>query len=134
MWKIKTPLKVTMKHRVPTRDNLSKKGWSREVCCVLCMEEHETVDHLFFASCCFSRALLECFLPNKQFLHIYTCSSTGALRNASNVKWALLGRRELPTIVTLWCALWLERNKKNFDNRKLTLRQLSVDLRSTRNL
>lgn len=67
---------------------------------MLCMEEPETVDHLFLR-CCFSHALLDCLLLNKRALS--ACTSVGELWKVSNGKWGVVGRKELTIIVsTLW--------------------------------
>lgn len=133
LWTIRTPLKVKiftwllLKNKVITSENLLKKGWSGEDRYVYCLEESETVDHLF-AGCACVTALLERLLPNKRFF-----------RNSASVKgiWDVNGRiegaqggRELATIAATWWIVWLERNRRIFVKTKRQLGYLLVEIRS----
>ncbi len=133
LWKIRIPLKVkifvwlVLRGKVRTKDNLLKRGWTGDSSCVLCLDEDETVDHLFLG-CRFTRSILQGFLLNLSAL----CRSTTAasLWNASCLRSGSTRDRELLGIAAVWWAVWLERNRRIFDNRKKTAGCLSGDARS----
>nr|CAD1842587.1 unnamed protein product [Ananas comosus var. bracteatus] len=133
LWKTKTPLKVkifgwlVLLRKVLTKDNLSKRGWSGEVTCALCLDEPESIDHLFL-NCYMTHELLGCLLPNKRSLR--TCKSIGDLWKECSSKWGAMGRREAGILHAAWWAIWLERNRRILENNKLTARQVLADTRS----
>nr|CAD1822879.1 unnamed protein product [Ananas comosus var. bracteatus] len=133
LWKNKLPLKVkifgwlVLLKKVLTRDNLAKRGWSGVDTCSLCLDEAETIEHLFM-NCYVTRALLGCLLPNKGFLR--ACMSIDSLWNMCCGKRGVVGRKESAKVAAVWWVIWLERNRRTFDNKKLSIRQLLADIRS----
>nr|CAD1840453.1 unnamed protein product [Ananas comosus var. bracteatus] len=114
--------------KVLTKDNLAKRGWLGVAACTLCLDEAETVDHLFL-TCDVTRALLGCLLPNKAFLR--ACLSIDSLWNECRGKRGAVGRKESVILLATWRAIWLERNRRIFDDTKRTVRQVLTDLRVT---
>lgn len=63
IWKLRIPFKVkvfcwlVLKKKIPTIDNLLKRGWIGNTICVLCGSKFETFDHLF-TRCVFLRFLM----------------------------------------------------------------------------
>lgn len=110
---------------------LRKRGWSGEEGCILCMEEAETVDHLF-VGCETTSFLMECLLRNER--QLVNCHSVDWLWEESRIKGGALGRWELVTVTTSWWVIWLEQNRRIFKNEKCTSGQLLVGIRSLRNL
>ncbi len=119
-WKIRILLKVkifvwlVLRRHVSTKDSLLKRGWTGVSSCVLCQDEDETVDHLFLG-CRVTRSILQGSLLNLSAL----CRSTTAasLWNASCLRSGPTRDRELLGIAAIWWAVWLERNRRIFDNR-----------------
>nr|CAD1841608.1 unnamed protein product [Ananas comosus var. bracteatus] len=71
IWRLRIPLKVkvfcwlVLRKRLPTIDNLLKRGWTGNTSCVLCGSELETLDHLF-TQCALVRFLMAMSLEDVQ--------------------------------------------------------------------
>lgn len=75
-----------------------KREWSGMTTCSLCLEESETVDHLFL-NCYVASVLLGCFLPNKSFLR--ACALVDSLWNEFSGKWGAAGRKKSAILVAI---------------------------------
>lgn len=114
---------------VLTVDNLLKKGWSGDENCVLCLDEKETVDHLFF-DCPNTTAMLKGLLPNKLFLN--NRSSSIAIWKVCSLKTGAQGGKELAAIATTRWVICLERNRRIFQKSKRVLGCLLMEIRALR--
>jgi hypothetical protein len=108
IWKLKLPLKI----KILTNDNLIKRNWRGWKRCVFCTQE-ETVQHLFF-ECHFAKFICTAvhIIFNIQnpasVLHLFTdWASIGGVRNR---KLCLTG-----AAAVIW-AIWTSRNDLVFDN------------------
>ncbi len=137
LWKIHVPLKVkifiwtVLKRKVLTKDRLIRRGWVGDDWCALCLDEPETMDHLF-TGCPVGKAVLSSLLPNKLFLS--TCFSTLRLWESSRQKGGDAKGRELATSAIAWWSIWLARNKRIFENKRTTTGNLLAEIRSLRAL
>ncbi len=127
IWKIKAPLKVkifvwiTLRGRILTVDKLLLRGWIGEDWCVFCTGITETIDHLL-VECEGVRALLGVLLVNKIPLRV--CDSARELWEHCSLAGGPVGRRETTTIAATWWTIWLECNRRVFEDRRCSLRQL----------
>ncbi len=120
LWRIRFPLKVkifawlVLRGRVSTLDRLRKRGWTGASSCVFCQVEDETVDHLFLG-CCVTRSIFLGSFPDL----LSHCRSTtvASLWSAFCLRRGPTRDRELLEIAAVWWAVWLERNRRIFDNR-----------------
>lgn len=120
---------LVLRRKVPTLDNLLKRGWSGEESCVFCLNEVETIDH-FFMGCDGIKALLVGLLPNKSAVR--NCFSATFLWDSSKRKGGTLGEKELATIATTCWVVWLERNRRIFQDSKCSLGVLVFEIRALR--
>ncbi len=88
--------------------------------CNFCLNKCEWVEHLFMG-CVGIKTILLSFLPNKRLITL--CSSAYKLWKTFSSKYGAARGADLGTIAVIWWAMWLERNKKIFDQKK---RQNSV--------
>ncbi len=132
LWKLKLPLKVkivvwlVLRRRVLTADLLLKKGWSGAGRCVLCLGPIETADH-FFVGCVFFSSLLASLIPNITTLG--SPSGVQSLWESSARKSETLQTRELSSVATIWWSVWLERNRRCFEDKKRGLWSILDDIR-----
>ncbi len=81
-------------------------------------------------ACAFTSSLLVSLLLN--IVGVRACPGVHLLWEASEQKKGSLGRRELATIVATWWSVWLERNRRCFDDKKWELGLLRVEIRELR--
>lgn len=118
-WKIKSSLKVkifvwlVLNKMVLTFFDLLKRGWHGDEICVLCMDEKETVDHLF-SGCAYTTTLLKDLLPNKLLFN--NRPHMTEIWRTSCAKKGAQGDKELMITAATWWVLWLERNKRIFQD------------------
>ncbi len=135
LWAVKNSLKVkifiwlVLKRRVLTMDILLKRGWSGTDIYVFCSCTAETADHLFVA-CEVSSSLLESLFPNK--ILVCNCRPVEKLWESSKRKQGALRRKELATIAASWWTIWLEQNRRHFENKRHCPRLLLANIRSLR--
>ncbi len=138
LWGTKAPLKVkifiwtALKDRILTKDNLSVRGWTGDVItCVFCGVAIETVNHLL-AECTAIKALLGAQLLFKR--HLCNSSTVLNLWKFCCSPGGSLGRRERSIIFASWWSIWLERNRRIFENNSSTVKQLLGSTRTLRHL
>ncbi len=137
LWQVRTPLKVKifewllLRSRLPTKENLLRRGWSGDAGCVLYGNDMETADYLFL-TCPTTRSLLLDVTLFKRAL----CSflSARGLWDETSRKGGSLRRRELETLITMWWVIWKERNCRTFESKSCSSRQLLSAFRSYRSL
>ncbi len=135
LWGSKAPLKVkifvwtALKGRILTKDKLAVRGWTGDATCVLCGLATETVNHLL-AECHTTTTLLGAQLL---FLrHLCPGSTATMLWENCSSPGGSLGHRERTILLASWWTLWLERNRRIFDNRSTSAKQLLGGARSLR--
>ncbi len=137
IWSIKVPLKVkifvwlVLRGRVRTKENLSKVGWTGELHCTLCPDVCETIDHLFLTCPTTSAILLSLLLDN---LSVNRCSTVVTLWDAYGALGGVAGKLALRTIAATWWTVWLERNRRCFEQKKQPLNVVLSEARSTSDL
>ncbi len=120
-----------LKGRVLTKDNLLKREWNGDVRSTLCLVELETVAH-FFLGCQFTKGILLGLILNKSAL--VSANSPLRLWDTCRRSYSTLRGKELLAIALAWLGIWLERNKRTFDNRKLSAGCLAAAIRFYRDL
>lgn len=136
-WKMRSLLKVkifvwlVLKNKVLTKDNLMKRGWSGDESCVFCLEDTETVNHLF-AVCSGTTAMFEGLLPNKRRYRY--CLSVKEIWEATCSKRGVQGDRDLALISATWWVVWLEHNRRIFEKTKRSIGSLLSEIRSLKEL
>ncbi len=88
------------------------------------------IEHLFLTFPP-TKDLMNVLLPNKQMAPL--AGSPEKLWAEGSLKRGALGRWELGTIAIIWWAVWLERNRRIFETKKRTARQLLVEIKASRN-
>ncbi len=121
LWKLNLPLKVkifvwlVLRRRMLTADLLLKRGWNGNGNCALCLGANETADHLF-AGCAFTNSLLESLVLRKAAVR--TSTGVSQLWGVSERHSGALSRSELSSIAATWWFVWLERNRRRFDDKR----------------
>ncbi|XP_020086180.1 uncharacterized protein LOC109708769 [Ananas comosus] len=120
IWRLRVPKKVkifiwlVLKKRIPTIDNLNKRGWTGNQSCVLCACAQETVDHLLL-TIVFSR-----FLMTRTFDEAMDVQFDDDIRGfwekemeRGNGQAAV--KRQC-SLAAIWWVLWRQRNNVIFKN------------------
>jgi ribonuclease HI len=117
-WSWKLPLKIKLfnwlaaENKIPTWDNLQRKGWTGPNLCQLCFKDAESVFHLF-NQCHFTRQVWNKIALDQ---HITTTWTGTSLPDCLD-HWTSIERsyKHLPLLVNWF--IWLARNTKIFDNK-----------------
>jgi hypothetical protein len=132
IWNMKIPLKnkkiawYLRRGVILTKDNLIKRNWHGSKSCVFCCHD-ETIKHLFF-QCNFARSILSVIqaasglYPPTSVANIF-----GNWVHGIDNKYRTLLR--VGAIALIW-SLWLCRNDKVFDNKKILFCRLSTGVRA----
>ncbi len=137
LWAAKAPLKVkifgwlALKGRIRTMDNLSTRGWIGDEMCVFCQANIETVDHLL-VRCPAATALLEAQLIYRRLLN--GCIAAVNLWESLSQLGGCHGRRERGILLASWWSIWLERNSRIFENKRVNRKHLLESAHALRSL
>ncbi len=120
IWRVSLPEKVksfiwiALMNRLPTVDNLIKKGWSSNELCVLCGGHGETVDHLL-TGCVYSRFL---FGESDRGMDIRTrgINVRRVWENRTDGESSSVVNRYLIGVAAHWWVIWNIRNRVIFQH------------------
>ncbi|KAJ3693709.1 hypothetical protein LUZ60_009189 [Juncus effusus] len=134
LWKIKTPSKVKLflwlaiHGKILTADNLLKRGWPSNPCCVMCLRAHETGSHLL-SDCPYAMGVWTHILAHWDLIHIAdhfvqiwrktTLKLPASIRPLWNTMWG----------ATCW-TIWRERNQRIFTGKCRTHRILVNEIKN----
>ncbi len=118
---------LALKGRIRTRDNLSSRGWIGDELCVFCGVVTETVDHLL-VDCPAATALLGAQLPFKRLLS--SCNTAVKLWESFSRIGGCYGRREQGILLASWWSIWLERNRRIFESKRVNGKHLLDSVRA----
>ncbi|OVA15095.1 Reverse transcriptase zinc-binding domain [Macleaya cordata] len=136
IWNKHIPLKVNFfvwtayHNRILTIDNLKKRGFILPNCCYLCGRNEETVAHIML-HCSFTSKVWNLLLPRTGWTWVPPPSVA-----ALSFSWSFKGPRGpgkdiWPFIPpALFWSIWLERNRRAFNNKELSSFQVSVEIKS----
>jgi ribonuclease HI len=115
-WKIPHKIKLftwlSVENKIPTWDNLQRKGWVGPNICQLCYRDEETTNHLF-TQCNFTRLVWDKIVLDNNINTVWNGTSISACFEhwtSSEHNYKLL-----PPLVNWF--IWLARNIKIFDNK-----------------
>ncbi|CAJ2637188.1 unnamed protein product [Trifolium pratense] len=106
-------------NRMPTDENLRKRGCVVVSACDLCLSQSETTPHLFL-TCSFANNLWKWL---GSILHIqFNCSSFHSLFESFDANWsAFLTNIATAAVLHVFHSIWLARNGIRFSNAKITM-------------
>ena len=135
--KVKFYLWLLLQNRNWTADHLRARGWSHNSMCRLCDQQEETAEHLTL-SCCYAKEVWFQFSRTSSAMY-NAISSTPSIREWWFRLYSATGEKEkVSEDITLaayiaW-NLWMERNRRVFDQKERTAISLAVFIKEEVNL
>ncbi|XP_058734177.1 uncharacterized protein LOC131605902 [Vicia villosa] len=104
-----------MHNKLPTDDNLAKRGFHYPSVCNLCFSAQDNAFHLFF-ECNFAKNIWSWFCDNMQFQHGINCLED--CRNVLSLSWSKQAAAVIhASLVSFFYFVWTARNRARFEDK-----------------